>query len=1526
GHVYKTEKSGFIRIPFTKSPSTQNIIIRDGDFASLHNFYHKRETYSFHPGFYINRESLILGNKASLIIRPQLHLNGHKISNSFLKKVRLTIRSTDIKGIASTITVDDFKVFDSKESSHTINIPENLKHLSYQLSAEVKPMSELEAKKLSAVSSTTVNGNYTNTTVADAFLRVDKNGYSIEVLGRNGEALKQVAVNVELKHRLLKRTMHFTFKTDKTGTISLAGLNDIVWIRAKQNKINRHWSLTPYENQLYHTINVVEGETIELPYSWGNKGITEQLALIEIRKRTNIHDISEKLLKKGGYLTIEKLGSGIYQLYEKKSGRSITINVLKGEKKRVYVFGKDQSMRLNNRRFAQINSVTVKKNTLEIRILNANKKLRLHIVQSRFLPVGKPLNYLKSRSALHTGIFLYDKFESQYLSGRNIGDEYRYILTRRNGKSYPGNMLERPGLLINPWVLRETHTNTDRAKDGSSYDNKPTTGGRGGNGSGLSQMRALSRLSRQHLDYCFDFLNPGIRSMRNLRPDKNGLVTVKNMSAGQILQVILIDGKNTLYKTVYLDTEKEPYRDLRMASILNPKVHYVEKKKITVVSKGKDFSMLNNGSSKIESYDSLRKIYNLLKTLRPDAKLKEFSFILDWPGFDEKKKEELYSKYACHELNFFIYKKDRVFFKRVVLPFLRNKKDNTFLDHWLKDTKDQISFTREWKYSRLNTTEKILLAHKLKNTLIKKEMQDHFDLLKRNQGYLSKLFDTALQTESLSGKSAYKDNLSVSIGLGEGLKRMEKTNKKRSSANKGGSFGRGQMPAKKPSAKIAPAPAEMDDEMGDDDEGGIFQFTPASPEFSELRKSTKTYYRELGNANEWVENNYYKLRIEQHVASLVRINAFWRDYAAHTKGPFISGNFIEATRNFTEMMFVISLLDLPFESGKIESRVADNKFILKSENDMLLFHREIEETEKLDSQIVLIQQKFFDIQNRYRYEGNERIEKYISDEFKTGTVYGARIIINNPTGRVQKLELLNQIPLASFPLNRSQKNMTHLMQLGPYTTRTLEYFFYFPLKGRFDHFPVHVSRNGKLLAYAKPIQFNVVDELTKVDKESWMWISQNAKTDKLINYLHKNNLNRLDLGLIAWRLRNAEFANRILKLLSLRNHYHSVLYSYALKYNYMKPAGEYLQFSRIASRSGLYINTPLFVLNPVDRFSYQHKEYSPLVNARNFQLGAKRKILNREFLGQYNHFMTYLIYKENLSPEDKLTIAYYMLLQDRIEKGIDMFKAINKKDIREKLQYSYMKAYIYFFEDKAKEAGLVADKLKNYPVLKWRKRFLEVLSQSAEIMKKEIIPLELDNRELIQEDLASKEVSIDFAIDDAKIQANVYNLKTVDVSYYPMDIELLFSRAPFIQRINSQFTIIQAKKVEQRKVVDNRVEFKIPAAFAKSNVMIELSGSGVSESRVWYSNSMKVSIMKNYGILQVLTNKKKVLKKVYVKVYAKYHNGSVKFHKDGYTDLRGKFDYSSVNTGNLDNIKLFSLLILSEGNGAIIKETPAPKK
>ena len=61
----------------------------------------------------------------------------------------------------------------------------------------------------------------------------------------------------------------------------------------------------------------------------------------------------------------------------------------------------------------------------------------------------------------------------------------------------------------------------------------------------------------------------------------------------------------------------------------------------------------------------------------------------------------------------------------------------------------------------------------------------------------------------------------------------------------------------------------------------------------------------------------------------------------------------------------------------------------------------------------------------------------------------------------------------------------------------------------------------------------------------------------------------------------------------------------------------------------------------------------------------------------------------------------------------------------------------------------------------------------------------------------------------------------------------------------------------------------------------------------------------------------------YVKVYIKLKNSSVEFYKDGYTDRRGKFDYVSLNTGQMQQAADIAILVCgADGDCNVTRASP----
>ena len=249
-----------------------------------------------------------------------------------------------------------------------------------------------------------------------------------------------------------------------------------------------------------------------------------------------------------------------------------------------------------------------------------------------------------------------------------------------------------------------------------------------------------------------DFLPAGSAVLTNLVPDAKGVVTVKRADLGQNQEIhlIAIDPAATVYRELSLaETPLKP-RDLRLAASLDITKHFTEQKQITILAKGGKFTIADATGSNMEVYDSLPKAYRLFMTLSHNPTLAEFNFILDWPKLKDAEKREKYSKYACHELNYFLSKKDPDFFKAVILPYLKNKKDKTFMDHFLVND-DLHGYLEPWAYGQLNVVEQALLGQRIaaEQGAAARHVKDLYDLLPPNIDQSNYLFDTAIKAGTL---------------------------------------------------------------------------------------------------------------------------------------------------------------------------------------------------------------------------------------------------------------------------------------------------------------------------------------------------------------------------------------------------------------------------------------------------------------------------------------------------------------------------------------------------------------------------------------------------------------------------------------------------------------------------------------------------------------------------------------------------------------------------------------------------------
>ncbi len=1593
------ERTGFIVVPFTQQPGAKPVILADaaGGFATLTQFEHHGETYKLDAQFHIEREQLLARRDATLSVRATLLLGEAQVAVALLQDVRLTLSTHTIDGVATTKEIKDVQLDPAKLFTHTFPVPERTASVEVMLSGKVENLAAGGVKnEFQATHWIAINGIDKTPALADGQLGKFGDSHVFDLLGKNGEPLPNQIAHFEFTHRDFHRAVEAELSTDAKGRVHLGALAGIKSVAASfANERSHEWNLSEAGAERPAAMHGRAGETFRVPWIAADARLRpEDVSLLEKRGDAYVKDWFSALSLAGGFLEIKDLPAGDFSLFLRGEAHEITIRITAGTPVRNWLVSPNRHLEVRNPAPVQIETVRAEGDAIVVQLRNTNRFTRLHLAASRFIPTEQALAELGEFDRFEPGFAEPPRRPNLFAAGRAIGDEYRYILERRYAKTYPGNMLSRPGLLLNPWEVRST--DLDAQTMAGSEALRQSAGDR--------EMRAKSAQKaemKQAVDPIgieatestdLDFLATAAPVLYNLVPDNDGVVRIDRKALGdrQYLQLYAEDLTSAAWRTLALPEVPAKFQDLRLTRGLDPAKAFAEKKVVTVLGAGQSLALADILTSDLESYDSLASVHSLLSTLNGDANFAKFAFILQWPKLKDEEKRAKYSEFACHELSFFLSRKDPAFFKAVVQPWLRNKKDKTFMDDHLIGA-DLKRYLEPWTHARLNAAERCLLAQRVAGEVpaTARHLRELWELLPPQPDEQDRLFETALRGRALSDAEAgeFKSEKGKAVNAPEPAVAA-------AAPMPGGAM----APAAPPAPMRALGRAEADSKLAAD--AMPAEKSKAMREVEELKKETdadapakpqttslgvelfaladtqrlrgavRQYFRELGPTREWAENNYYRLPIAQQNAELVTVNAFWRDYAAWDgKAPFLSEHVAEAHRNFTEMMLALAVLDLPFEAAKHTTKTDGGTFTLTAGSPLIAFHKQIKPADAAPRDEagpgpeLLVSENFFRAADRYREEGNEKSDKYVTEEFLSGILYGANIVVTNPRSTAQKLELLLQIPQGSLPANGSKATDSRRIRLEPFTTQTFEYFFYFPAPAAkpFAHYAVHVSRNGHAAGAAQALSFKVVKQLSTVDKTTWEYVSQSGSDAEVFAFLEKHNLARLDLELIAWRARkDARFFRKITALLAQHHVWNEAIYRYAVLHNDAPALREWLRHrDDFLAQCGPWLNSRLIAIDPIERRAYEHLEYSPLVNQRAHRIGAANKIPNAILRTQYQRLLSILAHKPALEAADEMSVVYYLFLQDRIEEALARFHTIKAEALPTRLQHDYFRCVAAFYEEQTADARKTAATYADYPVDRWRKLFAEVTAQLDEIEGKAVARPggAQPDRDQQQAELAASEPSFDLKVENRTIALTWKNLREVTINYYLMDPEFLFSASPFVTQDSGRFSIIKPTQSAVQKLAANATTLSIPlpAAFAKANVLVEIMGAGQRKAQPYHANTLKLTLAENYGRLDLRdAPADKPLPKAYVKVYARLKNGTVRFFKDGYTDLRGRFDYASLNSSDhpapprplplqrgggasgldyqmlapqeLNEVDRLALLILSEVHGATVREVSPPSR
>lgn len=332
--------------------------------------------------------------------------------------------------------------------------------------------------------------------------------------------------------------------------------------------------------------------------------------------------------------------------------------------------------------------------------------------------------------------------------------------------------------------------------------------------------------------------------------------------------------------------------------------------------------------------------------------------------------------------------------------------------------------------------------------------------------------------------------------------------------------------------------------------------------------------------------------------------------------------------------------------------------------------------------------------------------------------------------------------------------------------------------------------------------------------------------------MRKNNISNpkiFNFDSIYWLLKDAEFYKETINILKEKEIFNQGIWGFSFYHGDINTISELFEKFTATKAWEDYLSPPpfFFRFNKLIHNNFTIYEYNPIINSRFHQMdGDKTVILNKDLKNTYLNFLLYFFEKEEFNtPDDYLIMAYYLLLQDRTDEAIQFTKKItNPSKINFKIQYDYMMAYfdMYTGMPKFTKAREICEKNIAYPIESWRNLFVEMANQIADYDG------ELDGNLIKDKDDKEDEDKemLNVKLEGSKLNLLYQKIENIQVDFFLIDLEILFSISPFLGKEFEKLVYIQPHSVLKRKVVSKKtlekLDMEIPEELKEKNLVIKV--------------------------------------------------------------------------------------------------------
>lgn len=346
----------------------------------------------------------------------------------------------------------------------------------------------------------------------------------------------------------------------------------------------------------------------------------------------------------------------------------------------------------------------------------------------------------------------------------------------------------------------------------------------------------------------------------------------------------------------------------------------------------------------------MKSFFDVLVLISNNEDLRQWKFVQDWNTLSIQEKLKKYDKECCHEFNLFAYFKDKTFFEGAVLPFLQNKKEKDIIDHFLLGNEQELQkHMVVSNISNLNIIHKILLymvAVKTNVSFAQAVLQDakmRAQMKVIKEDFFKRNFDSILQSCKMEEEpSMAHAQVTNFMAFGNISNVPQMTQNYAPPPAPGSIFGSSNLLRNAPMKE-----ARFMDTRPDERMRGVYDGYRSVAEVKVFKPTEATV--------EYRERTYYKGQPTNQILG------FWFDLMdfiskkGNLKG-FFSKNFVEVQKNFSEILFLYSIIDLPFEKQETKNTLKEDNLTIHVSTPLLVLTKEIiEEQGQTSDKSIMVQ-------------------------------------------------------------------------------------------------------------------------------------------------------------------------------------------------------------------------------------------------------------------------------------------------------------------------------------------------------------------------------------------------------------------------------------------------------------------------------------------------------------------------------------------------------------------------------------------